>query len=441
VTLTLLSMRLLGLGLIAVSWNAVTIRGLQLGDMVLLVTMPLLLLDALASRRPFRFPALLILGTALIFLAGVWTAISPVDGSYLTSRYEAVLGFQRYLTRDLGGTDLAQLAKFLVALVALPLAITLAARSREDARYLANCWAVGILLSAIVAALDHRGLTAINTALTGFTSVTGRDAGLTLQPNHLSVSLVLVLPVILSWLRRNTPSRAAAWPALAIVAYGLYTTGSRGGIAGMLLALAVTGLFVQHLRTTLLRISMAIALVSLVGYRYVADVVRQVLINNRLTDNPTAALSNSERARAIGQGWDDFLHSPLHGIGFSYVSQAHEVHLQMLAAGGLLGLMGYLLYVLGVLKSLRAAMTADRLLGGALAASFVTWLLLGFTQNQLTDRYLYVPVGLLLALASLSARERKLGWGQPLEPESSSGQAATAAKMSAVAAGGQPGSR
>jgi hypothetical protein len=50
---------------------------------------------------------------------------------------------------------------------------------------------------------------------------------------------------------------------------------------------------------------------------------------------------------------------------------------------------------------------ALRPLVAGLAASIVVWLINGVAGNQLYDRYLYVPIGLLLGLSYVSLKKNE----------------------------------
>ena len=44
-----------------------------------------------------------------------------------------------------------------------------------------------------------------------------------------------------------------------------------------------------------------------------------------------------------------------------------------------------------------------------LLAAVLTWMAVGFVENQLTDRYLYIPVGCIAALQMIASHERPNG--------------------------------
>lgn len=113
------------------------------------------------------------------------------------------------------------------------------------------------------------------------------------------------------------------------------------------------------------------------------------------------AASNAVHGLYLQQGLLDIQQSPIYGIGFDHLTEATEVHLQLLAAGGLLGLVGYLVYWFTVVRAGVAARHVDPALATALLVSVLTFLVLNFVENQVADTYLYIPAALLVSLAAL----------------------------------------
>jgi hypothetical protein len=107
--------------------------------------------------------------------------------------------------------------------------------------------------------------------------------------------------------------------------------------------------------------------------------------------------AESDYARSLlqQQGLLDFQLSPIYGIGFQYLDSAHEVHLQLLAAGGLIALLGYVVYWWSAARMGFKATKVDQLLAPLLCASIISFLVINFVENQVADLYLYVPVALL----------------------------------------------
>lgn len=381
------------------TWNAVQVRGVAPSDLLLLSALGLLALDALARHQKVPLRPLVAVGAALVASAGLWSLLSPVSDTYESLRI--VPASDVGVPRNLGPGDATQLVKFLVALVAVPIALQIADRSAGRLRAVAASWLASSVVSSLVALTDEGGVTAVSTGLRGAVDVTGRQAGLSSQPNHLAVGVALALPFALLWaLRGRGAARVLAAGSVPLLLGGALVSGSRGGVAACLVALTVLAVHLtrKDARHVLVLVACSLLLLSLTWQRTL-----DALIGTRLTGE-SAQRSDSERLLLLGQAWRDFVHSPVHGVGFEHINAAHQVQLQLLSAGGLLALTGYALYILGVLSSVRAASRGDAMLTAAAITSVITWLLLGLVENQLIDRYLYIPAGVLLALAARDAQ-------------------------------------
>ena len=118
-----------------------------------------------------------------------------------------------------------------------------------------------------------------------------------------------------------------------------------------------------------------------------------------------SAASNVGHVLGLQQGLLDVQQSPLYGIGFDHLTEATEVHLQLLAAGGVLALVGYLMYWFTVIRAGFVSRHVDVALGSALVASVLTFLALNFVENQVANTYQYVAAALVVGLATATSRE------------------------------------
>ena len=386
---------LLALSFFTVTWNGIIIAGLQPSDTFLFLAFGVLGVDALARSSSFRLPVAVVGGAGFVAVAGLITHFRPTTATYETYRFVAgnvlsTLGERRYASNNL-----QQLVKFEIALLVLPAVVALLRPTRREVRLLADCWLASATVNCLLGISDIAGLTSVSQHILGYSDASGRVAGLTAQPNHLAVATVLALPVALTWLVRPR-RRVIGGVLLVILLVGVDVSGSRGGLVAAALAMVTTVVFVRRLhrvgRGILLLLPLVVAL-----FLELATSLTATSVGGR-TD---VAASDAERYNLRTQALKDVLHSPVHGIGFDHLFEAHEVHLQVLAAGGLIAFAGFLLYAVGVARRAPLAMRTDPLLGPALAASLLTWFALQFVENQIADRYLYVPVALLLALAEL----------------------------------------
>ena len=77
---------------------------------------------------------------------------------------------------------------------------------------------------------------------------------------------------------------------------------------------------------------------------------------------------------------------------------ANNLALQSLQSGGLLTALGLAVYLFGaIVRGLRTSRVSDGL-GTALGLSLLAWLVDGMFQNIIYDRFLFLPVALVLAL-------------------------------------------
>ncbi|MBV8528832.1 MAG: O-antigen ligase family protein [Candidatus Dormibacteraeota bacterium] len=397
---------LLGLGLVTVSWNAVRIGPFQPGDLFLLGAAVLLFFEGLRHRRAPWLPALMLTGAALIAASCLLTALGPPSPSYLSGRVLFVNPYVQYGLHTLtSGNNLVQGAQFLIALVLLPVVVQLLQPTSHEVRWLAAMWAMSALLSAIVAIGDATGISHVSRDLLGYVVGGGRYAGLSIQPNHLAVALILVTPVVLSWVASTSKAmRVVSVPAMLVLFGGVLLTGSRGGLVGMLLAAGLTIVLVPELRPPPRVLAVVLPVLGLVALGVGASVLADIATQSRLAAG-LGDLSDAQRSVLQSQAIADFSLSPLHGIGFDHIDEAHQVFLQLLAAGGVIGLAGYGLYWIGVLRAGVFARRFEPALASVLLVSAVSFLAISLVENQVTDRYLYVPAALIVGLAAVRRRE------------------------------------
>jgi hypothetical protein len=379
-------------------WSAVEVHGVPIGDLPLGAG---LLLSAVARvrARP-RVPATLAIGVGLITVSGVVTSLLPPSPHYLAGRYSP----PALLAGTIGGVarstgDLLSLGKYEVSIVVLTLALLTARRPvRGFLQLCAAAWVVGILISGAVAVSDYARVSHLNVSLVGYVNITGRQGGLTSQPNNVGVQVAMALPLVVAgivWTRSTVVRVLCAVGAVLCVASS-YVAGSRGGLLGLVLALVVLAAFVPRLRRPRVVIGSAVVIAGLFGLLLLvggSTLLGKLRLNARASD---VSASDSQRESLLRQGLRDIAHSPIHGIGFGYADQAHDIFVQTVVGGGVLFLVGFVLMV-GTVLVRRGRLGGDPL-SRALAASVTVWLVLGLIENQLLDQFLYVPLWCLLGL-------------------------------------------
>jgi O-antigen ligase len=230
-----------------------------------------------------------------------------------------------------------------------------------------------------------------------------RYAGLSDHPNMLGMVCVISLPFVIYFMSRM---RRTWIPGIAFIALsaGLLASGSRGAQAISLLTLVVAVLCLPNNRTTIRAISLSISIMVAAGvvllFTILAGSWRLFVRFTGGGDPYEAQRSNERRFALIEQAWTDWQKYPLFGAGIRHISEAHNVYLQLLAAGGVVLAAGILAYFFCILRDCWRLSRHGIILARFLMISIATWLVLGAVENELVDRELYFTVGCVAALVA-----------------------------------------
>lgn len=382
------------------TWNGWFVGPVRPGDVLVLVA--LLCLLVAHPNGAFRTPPWWVKQLVLLLVVGVIAQVYfPPDPLYLSQRIvlSATGAPTATASSNLALANIGVAFKFIVAVAAIPLAFVGAARvDKRATRWLATSFATGAALSGTVATIDHFGGN-LGKILTGLPNVADRQVGFSNQPNFLAAGLVLAVPfgywLLFSEGRRARILGLASMPGLLL---GVFASGSRGGAVTTVAVLALC--VVAHPRSRPYAANFAAAGVFLVGITAVAlpSFGATILRVTRLSGSPTTEGSDSVRAIVGAQGIRDFKHSPLAGIGLQASTDASQVYIQELAAGGLILFVGVSIYMLGGIITSYRMMSRSTLAGIVLVALLGT-LMLNIFEADLTDRFYYVPAAILIALA------------------------------------------
>lgn len=314
--------------------------------------------------------------------------------------------------------DLVPAIRFVVALFLAPLVIAVAAGHRARLPLMTTLWLLSAGTNGAVALSDSLGLTSIGPALTGL-EFQDRAAGLTVHPNHLALACAMALPVAVWHVSATRNLRGhSAYLALAIaIALGILASGSRAGIvAGMAGVVFVAFLRHRERNAVVLALVGGAAVILIVGFLSPSNSDQLLTGVQRLSGGESVGNSDATRLEYYRVAITEFAARPLTGNGFEVVRGAHDIYLQLLQAGGLIALAAFGLFALGSL-GLGVRLTREPTLpngaqglAAALTASIAVWLLAGLAQNQIYDRFLYVPVGLLLALSVIRAGHSEMSF-------------------------------
>ncbi len=379
----------------AAPWNAVIIWLVRPGDLLLLIAL-VCFVAASGLRDLPRLPWwVLQLAITIVVLAGIHE-VAPAGAEFIRQHTFYTATGQAVVATP---SNLGIGARWLVSLVGVSMVVAYAVRyRREAAGWIAGWFAAGASVSGGIAVTDRLGLTGISRVFI-YPDPTGRQAGLTVHPNHLAAGCVIAIPIAL-WLisRTSRRDRALGWFCLLFALLGIYVSGSRGGAVTAVLAVGLSLLVLRSLRPALPAITLTVVVGTVAAVTLNPSLIDRVLAATRLGgDSKFTAASDDARDLLAEQGLADFLHSSVIGVGLQVALDAHSILLQTLAAGGIVLLVSFGIFAVCLLRA-AALLSRPEQLARALFTCVACWLVLGIVENLLIDRYLYVPVGLIIAL-------------------------------------------
>lgn len=387
------------LGVITSSWNGLRAgEGLALCDVFLVLAAVFWMTSTVFDRSSVVVLPRWLVFPAYVLLADVLLSTVLVIGASTNSLLFGV--------------------RFVVALLLTPLVIGVIAGNLGVLWLVVDCWLLSAGVNAAVAVSDYFAHTHIGQSLTGDTNLI-RVAGLTTQPNHLGFVCVFALPILLARLLQTRPRslKVLYIGIMILAALGLLVSGSRGGVIGGVFVFASAPFFQSAIRGRAIKV----LAVGLVGAALVAVFIPSTVSTisiQRLVGTPSAQTgagvegSDIKRASKREEAIAEFNSSPIYGVGFDIVRATESIYLQLLSAGGLIALFAWLAFAGGaILSSFRLArMTRAppelRGLAGAVCGTLVAWVLMGIVENQLYDRYLFVPCGLFIGCLVVGLRAR-----------------------------------
>ncbi len=390
----------------------------------LALSIPLLCLNALRVSHSLSF------GDPLLVLAGGFVALRylclglprgavPV---WLPVSFAAILVAGLVAAfRGNTGANLLPMVEFAGTLFALPVIALVLIDTPRRLEIVVEGWLFAASISALAGAADLALHLHIGLDLTGldFVTYTHRATGLTLHPNHLGLVSAMALPVALVRAIRPVSPGAGLGSTLRNLGYvlafavGILVSGSRVGLIGAGAALVAIPLLQDSRRRAGPLLALPILIVGLLGLvvldsRLAASL--GIVTGSRLTGAAAGtSISNDYRIRAYTAGLRQVAHNPIVGEGFNVARVAHDIYIQLLQAGGIIALGAFLLVVTGAFRvrreiDRRPQRVPSSDLAVAFNAALVAWLVNGVLQNQLYDRYLYIPLGLLLALREMNRK-------------------------------------
>lgn len=316
-------------------------------------------------------------------------------------------------------------ARLILAVAIIPLALALAVTSLRRARGLTTAWLLGIGFSSLIGVLAAFTSFDYQEALTGnlyafeaYRDAAGRFTGLAVHPTLFGVAAAMALPVALA----RIVDRRSAWiyaPLVGLYLAAALISGSRAAFIGTVLAFVLVFSWQARGRKQLVAIVVLGGVVAASqgpAFASSLSAVQRFMGGTGLAAQ-SAQISDSSRFGSIAESLALFMQRPLTGWGYEAIRGAHNTWLQLASSGGLLALAGWGVIVFGALalgwkmRSTLPELASRDALG--LCASLVVFLAAGLSMNAVLDRFLYVPVGLILALRfGTSAHARRPGSGK-----------------------------
>lgn len=330
------------------------------------------------------------------------------------------------------GSTLSGGMRLMIALIALPIAIALVVDRWSTISFLANAWIVGVSISCLVAVIDAftgiglQDVFANDPELLSIfqNGVPPRYMGLSVHPTSFSVTAVMVLPVVLAKMTTKK-SAVVLSPVVVLLLLGTVLSGSRVGILAMVVVAGIYVCVSPNLRKIIfgsgiwmLALAAAVAAVTVLIFLMgppvdPSNAEPQPPDSSSTRFDPSiigSDTSSKERLQRLEDSVDFISERPFLGYGFEWIEASHSIYLQLLVSGGVLALIGFLLVMWGYAKSwLIARMKVPdkyRELMLGLAVSVVAFLMMGLAQTDLLDRYVYLPVGLIMAAYALALRDQ-----------------------------------
>jgi hypothetical protein len=380
------------------SWTGWYILGHQRPRALLLL---LALLLVIAAQMNGRFPRIPWWYSALITTVGlvlVLKLMMPTGRRYLDGRYlesNASIWGPNVLNTHI--SDFGTGARFLLTLVGAALTISICSlHFRRAPVWIAIAYTAGASLSGFVAFCDQFLGTGIGHAVTGIGFRGDRATGFADHPVLMAAGNVYAVAIAV-WLTTTTTlrTRVIGWVLLPGLVFGTYASKSRGGEICLALAVGLCLIILPKYRRHLHSAAVALGAGVVAMFVVFPDSGHAFLTAMRLAGN--SGPSDEGRIAVINQGIDDFVHSPIDGIGLHVMTEAHNVTVQTLAAGGIILFAGFMCLQFG---SMIAAYRLIRFhpLAAPLLATVIAGVAFGNLENTLTEPLVYVPVALIVAL-------------------------------------------
>lgn len=385
------------LGLLTVSMFAMTWNGVRVGGSLAVSDVFLLLATAAATpalfdrrlQRQFMLPAWITIPALVISLIGLISMVF-LDDSLVS---------------------LAGLLRLIAAMVLVPAVIGAIAGEQRALPWIVDMWILSAMVNSAVAIGDYGLHLGIGEKITHVISA-GRSTGLTSHSNHLGVAMCMTTPLVLGRMvvAKTKVLRVSFFLALCVLGLAVLSTGSRGALVAYVLGVLIgTAMLPPQIRSQTFKwvIVAGLAGMLMAGIAFRGEALNSVKRltggDGDVTIQAQVSDSDQERKGLRAESLAQFESNPILGAGLVNARDAHLIYLQLLASTGLAGLTAFLAFLAGSVATSRKVFRDPNLdlessaIVAAAGAAVVVWALLGLVENQLADRYLYVPTGLIVA--------------------------------------------
>ncbi len=296
--------------------------------------------------------------------------------------------------------SLAIMVRLVVGAVLLPLLLML--------------WAPGLFVLRLLAGAYVLG-NAANVAygtVAGPKNFEGRILGYSEHYNVLGLCALLGLALVPFLMREARREHVWIWAALGLAcAYGIWASGSR---AALLVAALVAVVYPVLARS--IKLGLALVGGGIVGLYVVGTAItsgdNSTNALGRLFGNGSASASDQVRENAARLAIEQFRSSPYLGNGFSDGTlDAHNVYLQIAAAGGIVLVASFLVLLAGVLRQPFALGPSYRLL----ILPGLAYALIAPLTSVIWDRYIWCVLALPFLVAIRSGRDDHDASDTPIE--------------------------
>jgi hypothetical protein len=386
-------LRSLQLGLLSVGVFLMPCKACELSssvsysDLALLMAAALWFIEGMLRPRTLFLPGFLVLGACLLLLS------NSLASMFL---HQPDMGWGR-------------LIKLLIASVLLPVIFAWVSPGPLWVRRLLWVFVAGCCLSVIAGVAHARG---INIGINRLaTDDWGRMAGLGEHPIIFAIFCALAIPMcwVFAFQPKNPLELGGALLAVALLFYGINASGSRAGLGGALLGtlcvLWLSRRSLLHKAQSLRLAAMAVLVLVAGGAGLTANIDTGKSAIDRFFGTEYSVVADTERRHQQQRALAQFEFSPLFGTSYFWLTEGHNVVLQFLACGGVLGLLGYGLILGGYGWTVFSLRQSSRLnaeqyqILTALLAAMVALLGVDMFQPVVQERGAYIAPALILAMA------------------------------------------